>query len=403
MTNPSAGPLDGVRVIDLTQFVLGPYASQTLGDLGADVIKIEEPGGDRQRRAGRAPNDRSMGPTYVAFNRNKRSVRLDLKSEPGRRALSRLIATGDVFIHNMRPESIARLGFDYAAVQAIKPDVVYVEAMGYAPEGPYAGRQAFDDLIQAAAGACGLAGLVDPEAVFRPLPSIVADKTCGLFAVIAALAALRHKERTGEGQYVCVPMLETFTGFLMAEHLYNETYLPPTGHFGHTTTITPHRRPWPTKDGWLMVMPANQTQAARFMALGGLPNAYESERFTSKQGAAARVAEYNAMMAEATATRTTAEWLALCAEHAIPAMVANRPEDIFADPQLRETLFETRQLEGEGPYRAMRPGLRFAATPAAIRRDPPPLGRDTAQVLAEVGLTEADPAAAAGAVAPEPS
>ena len=391
MGTPSAGPLDGVRVIDLTQYVLGPYATQTLGDLGADVIKIEEPAGDRQRRAGKAPNDRSMGPTYVAFNRNKRSVRLDLKSEPGRRALAKLIATGDLFIHNMRPESIARLGFDYPAVKAIKPDIVYVEAMGYAPEGPYAGRQAFDDLIQAAAGACGLTGLVDPDAIFRPLPSIIADKTCGLFAVIAALAALRHKERTGEGQYVCVPMLETFTGFLMAEHLYNQTYVPPTGHFGHTTTITPHRKPWATKDGWLMVMPANQTQAARFMALGGLANAYESERFTSKEGAAARVAEYNAMMAEATATRSTAEWMALCAEHAIPAMVANRPEAIFADPQLRETLFETRELEGEGAYRAMRPGLRFAATPAAIRRDPPPLGRHTAEVLAEVDFGDLDP------------
>ncbi len=383
MENPPPGALSGVRVIDLTQFVLGPYATQTLGDLGADVIKIEEPSGDRQRTGGKAPNAPTMGPLYVAFNRNKRSVALDLKSEPGRRALARLIGTADIFIHNMRPEAVARLGFSYEAVAAIKSDIVYVEAMGYAPEGPYAGRQAFDDLIQAASGACGLAGLVDPEAVFRPLPSIVADKTCGLFAVIAALAALRHKERTGEGQYVCVPMLETFTGYLMAEHLYNETYVPPTGHFGHTITLTPHRRPWKTRDGHLMVMPANQTQAARFMALGGLPDAYGSERFVSARGAAARVAAYNDMMEEATATRTTAEWMALCAEHSIPAMVANRPADIFDDPQLEKTLFEERQLEGEGAYRAMRPGLRFSRTPAAIRRDPPPLGRDTEEVLGE--------------------
>ncbi len=190
-------------MIDLTQFVLGPYATQTLGDLGADVIKIEEPSGDRQRSGGKPPNSKTMGPLFVALNRNKRSVALDLKSEPGKRALRKLIATGDIFIHNMRPDTMARLGFSYDAVAAIKPDIVYVEAMGYAPEGPYAGRQAFDDLIQSAAGACGLTGMVDPDAVFRPLPSIIADKTCGLFATIATLAALRHKEHDRRGA-VCL-------------------------------------------------------------------------------------------------------------------------------------------------------------------------------------------------------
>lgn len=396
MTSPSQGPLAGVRVIDLTQFVLGPYATQTLGDLGADVIKVEEPSGDRQRSGGKPPKSKTMGPLFVALNRNKRSVVLDLKGEPGKRALRKLIRTGDIFIHNMRPDTMARLGFSYDDVAAIKPDIVYIEAMGYAPEGPYAGRQAFDDLIQSAAGACGLTGMVDPEAVFRPLPSIIADKTCGLFATIATLAALRHKETTGEGQYVCVPMLETFTGYLMAEHLYNETYVPATGHFGHTTTITPYRKPWKTTDGHLMVMPASQAQAARFMALGGIPDAYESERFTSKKGAAARVAEYNAMMEEATATKSTAEWMALAAEHSIPVMVANEPEQIFNDPQLSQTLFEERDLEGEGRYRAMKPGIRFARSPASIRSDPPQLGRDTVEVLAEVGLTLEDVTETAG-------
>ena len=394
MTTPTAGPLDGVRVVDLTQFVLGPYATQTLGDLGADVIKVEEPSGDRQRRSGKAPNSDSMGPVFVALNRNKRSMALDLKAEPGRRALRRLVAKADVFIHNMRPEAIARLGFAYDEVARLKPDIVYVEAMGYAAEGPYAGRQAFDDLIQSAAGACGLNQLVEPEATFRPVPSIIADKTCGLFAVIATLAALRHKERTGEGQYVAVPMLETFTGYLMAEHLYNETYLPPTGHFGHTTTITPHRRPLRTKDGHLSVAPANREQAARFMALGGIPGAYESERFVSRPTAAERVSEYHAMMDEAALAHTTDEWMELCATHSIPAMRANRPDELFEDPQLKTTLFEVRELEGEGPYRAMRPGLRFSKTPLTIRRDPPPVGRHTAEVLAELGAAE--PADAAG-------
>ena len=381
------GALEGVRVVDLTQFVLGPYATQTLGDLGADVIKVEEPSGDRQRAGGKAPRSKTMGPVFVALNRNKRSIALDLKSEPGRRALRKLVRTADIFIHNMRPEAMARLGFDYASVAAIKPDIVYVEAMGYAPEGPYAGRQAFDDLIQSASGAAGLAKLVNPDAPLQFVPSIIADKTCGLFAAIASLAALRHKERTGEGQYVCVPMLETFTGFIMAEHLYGETWLPPTGHFGHTTTITPYRKPLPTKDGWIMVMPANREQAARFFELGGLPGAYESERFRGAEGSAAKVRVYNEMLAEAAASRTTQDWLDLCAGASVPAMRANTVEDLFEDPQLKATLFETREIENEGPYRAMRPGLRFARSPAAIRRDPPEVGRDTAEVLAEIGET----------------
>lgn len=383
---PQAGPLQGVRVIDLTQFVLGPYCTQTLGDLGADVIKVEEPSGDRQRTAGKAPVSKTMGPTFVALNRNKRSVALDLKDEPGRKALRKLIATGDIFIHNMRPEAIARLGFSYDEVKAIKPDIVYVEAVGYDPAGPYAGRQAFDDLIQSAAGACGINAMVEPDATFRPIPSIIADKTCGLFAVIACLAALRHKEKTGEGQFVCVPMLETFTGYLMAEHIYGETYQPPLGKFGHTTTITPFRKPYRTKDGYLSVLPASNVQSARFMALGGLPDAYESERFTSKVGSQARVAEYYAMMEEAALAYTTDEWMKICADNAIPAMRANRPEEIFEDPQLKQTLFETREIAGEGAYRAMKPGLRFSKTPVSIRRDPPQIGADTDEVLDEIGV-----------------
>ena len=385
MDNQTSGPLSGVRVVDLTQFVLGPYATQMLGDLGADIIKVEEPSGDRQRTNGKAPNSKTLGAAFMALNRNKRSLALDLKGEPGRRALRKLIRSADIFIHNMRPEAVARLGFGYEAVKAIKPDIVYVEAMGYASEGPYAGRQAFDDLIQAASGATGLAQLVDPEKGLEFIPSIIADKTCGLFAAIACLAALRHKEKTGEGQYVEVPMLETFTGFIMAEHLYGETYIPPVGKFGHTTTITPYRKPLRTLDGWIMVMPASQAQAARFLELGGIPNAYGSERFLSSKGAQARVAVYNEMLAEATATRTTAEWMDLCAANHVPAMIANPARDILQDPQLKQTLFEERVHETEGPWRAMKPGLRFSKTPASIRLEPPEVGRDTLDILDELG------------------
>jgi len=384
MTATATGPLHGVRVIDLTQYVLGPYATQMLGDLGADVIKVEEPAGDRQRTGGgKAPKSKTMGPTFVAFNRNKRSVAIDLKTEAGRETLRRLVKTGDIFIHNMRPSAVARLGFSYKDVAALKPDIVYVEAMGYADEGPYAGLQAFDDLIQSASGACGLDQMVDPDNEFRPLPSLIADKTCGLFATIATLAALRHREATGEGQYVAVPMLETFTGFIMAEHLYGEAFVPATGPFGNTIALHEYRRPLKTKDGYLTVYPASNTHAAKFMELGGLPGAYELERFTSVTGKA-RLAEYYAMMGEAALAFTTDEWMKIAAENAIPVMRANQPTEIFDDPQLQLTLFEERELAGEGRYRAMRPGFRFGKTPASIRRDAPEIGADSDDVIAEL-------------------
>ena len=379
-----AGPLAGVRVIDLTQFILGPYATQTLGDMGADIIKVEEPSGDRQRSGGPPAKSKEMGPVFLAFNRNKRSMALDLKQAADQQILTRLIATGDIFIHNMRPSAIAKLGFSYEAVKAIKPDIIYVEAMGYDSEGPYAGLQAFDDLIQAASGAFGLEQMIYPEKPLHPLPGLIADKTCGLFAAIAMLAALRHKEKSGEGQYVAVPMLETFTSFLMSEHLYGETFVPPSGKFGYSQALTPLRQPLKTKDGYLMVFPARQEQAAKFMELGGIPGAYESERFTSKVTAKEKVAEYYAMLAEAALTRSTAEWMEVAAAHSIPVMRANRPEGIFEDEQLKQTLFEERELKGEGTYRAMRQGLRFSKTPSKIRRDAPRIGEHNAEILAEL-------------------
>ncbi len=385
MADQPKGPLAGIRVIDLTQFLLGPYATQMLGDLGADIIKVEEPSGDRQRVVGGAPGSKNMGSTFLNFNRNKRSVTLDLKTEDGKRALRKLIGTGDIFIHNMRPKSITSLGFSYDDVATIKPDIVYVEAVGFDPAGPYAGRQAFDDLIQAASGACGLDGLVDPAREFRPLPGMFADKTCGLFAVIAALAALRHKEQTGEGQCVVVPMLETFTGHLLADHLYGETYIPPTGKLGYTFAVSPERKPLPTKDGYIMLLPANRDQAVRFFELGGLPGAYESERFTSLTTSQQRVAEYNAMLREAALAHDTETWMELAAQHSIPVMRANQLGDVFEDQQLKQTLFEEREIAGEGKYRAMRPGLRFARTPSAIWRDPPKLGEHTKEVMDEIG------------------
>lgn len=383
-SSSAQGPLQGVRVIDLTQFVLGPYATQTLGDLGADVIKVEEPSGDRQRNQGKAPKSQTMGPLFVALNRNKRSVAIDLKSEAGKRALQKLVRSGDIFIHNMRPEAIKRLGFGYADVAALKPDIIYVEAVGYGSGGPYNGRQAFDDLIQAASGACDLLPLYDGDKSLRPFPSIIADKTCGLFAAIAALAALQHKARTGEGQFVEVPMLETFTGFIQAEHIWGKTYPDVPGKFGHPTTITPHRKPYQTKDGYLVVLPASREGSVKFLELGGIPDAYESERFLSAPDGKARVNVYYDMMREAALTHTTSEWMDLCDKHHIPAMRANETSTLFDDPHFKAVgFFEEREIASEGRYLAMKPGLNFSKSPCSIRLDPPTIGEHTDEVLAE--------------------
>lgn len=394
MTNPPpptsvSGPLAGIRVVDLTQFVLGPFCTQTLGDLGADIIKVEDAGGDRQRRGtGKtAPAPDLSGP-FVQLNRNKRSVVLDLNEAAAKEALRALIATADVFIHNMRPDSIARHGFGYEAVAAIRPDIVYVVAMGFGSDGPYAGRQAFDDLIQGASGACDLLPQYDGDPAMRTLPSLIADKTCGLYAAVATLAALTHRARTGEGQYVEVPMLETFTSFMLTEHLHGQSFVPARGKMGHPTTITPHRRPYQTRDGFIVIMPASQEASNRFLELGGVKDPYNSPRFLAARDGKARVDAYYSLMKETALTRTTAEWMDICAEARIPAMRANRLDEVFQDPHFLATgFFEERQLPGEaGGYRSMKPGLKFSKTPASVRRDPPGLGQHTAEILKELGL-----------------
>ena len=233
-TNP--GPLNGVTIIDLTEFIFGPYATQTLGDLGADVIKIEGPEGDRQRGSGKYAKNAEMGSMFMALNRNKRSVTLDLKTEEGRAKLRALIPNAQVFIHNVRADAMARLGFAYEDVAKINPSIVYVHCVGYGSDGPYAGRQAFDDLVQAASGAADLLPRVDGNPDMRLMPSFIADKVSSQHAIWATLAALFHRERTGEGQFVEVPMFEAFTSFMLAEHLYGATFEPPVSRHG------PHAR-----------------------------------------------------------------------------------------------------------------------------------------------------------------
>jgi crotonobetainyl-CoA:carnitine CoA-transferase CaiB-like acyl-CoA transferase len=374
------GPLAGVRIIDLTEFIFGPYATQTLGDMGAEVIKVENPGGDRQRHSGKYGKHDDMGSVYMALNRNKKSITLDLKDEAAREKLRSLIPTAQVFIHNVRVDAMARLGFGYDEVAKLNPSIVYVHCVGYGSDGPYAGRQAFDDLVQAASGASDLLPRVDGNDDMRLLPSFVADKVSSLHATYAVLAALFHRERTGEGQFVEVPMLESFTHFLMVEHLYGASFEPPSGRIGHTPALANDRRPLKTKDGHIAIQPVSRAASAKFFELGGIPDAYESERFINAPKGS-KVAVYYEMLREAALTHTTDEWMKLGDEHRIPIMRANTLDEVLEDPHLKAVnFFQLRDHPTEGKWRAMKPPVKFSKTPSSIRSDPPRPGENGDEV-----------------------
>ncbi len=379
------GPLSGYRIIDLTAVVLGPVATLHLADMGADVIKVEPPEGDIMRNAGNAPTQ-GMGPIYLGLNRNKRALCLDLKKPQAVAALKRLIASADVFVHNMRVEAIERLGLGYDAVKAVKPDIVYAYSVGYKHSGPYGRKPAFDDLVQGASGAAMLASRVDGGPP-RFLPTLVVDKTTGLHLGMAILAALLHRERTGEGQMVEVPMLETITNFWLVEHMFNHSYEPARGTMGYTRILSPDRRPYRTKDGYVCALPYTEKHYRVFAEEIGRPELMSDPRFATAKARSDNGPAIQAIIAEAMPARTTAEWMAFFERADIPSMVVNDLEQLFEDSHLKETgFFTTREHPTEGPIRTMASPFDFSRTPASYRRHAPHLGADGREVLAEAGL-----------------
>ena len=384
-----AGPLSGLKIVDMSSVVLGPFATLIFGDLGADVIKVESgqagKGGDLMRYAGKSPTG-DLGPIYMALNRNKRSVQLDAASPDGKAALAALLKDADVFFHNVRMAGMERLGFGYEAVKAIRPDIVYVHCAGFGPGGPYEKRQAYDDLIQ---GASGFAALNAMRSGGAPeyAPSLVADKTVGLFAVYATLAALYHREKTGQGQFVQVPMLEAFTFFNMVENLYGETFIPATYGMGYTRSINPNRKPYPTKDGYIGLVPYSDAQWAQFFEIGGMPGVFDDPRFSTHTARTEHTTELYALIEQVAATKTTGEWLDLLDAANIPAMRYNTMDAVLEDPHLATVgFFGEREHGAIGRYRSMRHPVHFSETPASVRTEPPRLGEDTETVLASLGL-----------------
>ena len=378
--------LGGIKVVDLTSVVFGPYCTQILADLGAEVVKVESPGvGDAYRWAGKAPASPNMSPGFMALNRGKRSIALDLKAADDLAVLQALLAEADVFVVNIRGKALERLGLDYAALSARYPRLIYVHCVGFGQDGPYADLQAYDDVIQAATGTATLLPRVDGDPRPRYLPSLLADKVAGLHAGYAALAALFHRERSGAGQLVEVPMFEAFTSFMMLEHLGGQTFDPPTGPVGYGRQLDPVRQPFPTADGYISIVIYTVDAWDRVFALLGDAAFIAQERFNVPGGRGRNQAELYQHLAALTPQMTTAELLQRCHEQQLPAQAVCDLADVIDDPHLAATgYFRRRVHPSEGAYFEQAAPVRFGGCPAPELAMPPQLDADGAAIRAEL-------------------
>lgn len=398
MSGRGQGPLAGVRVLDLTSVLMGPYATQIFADLGADVIKVESPQGDTTRFIPPGP-DASRGAMFLNVNRGKRSVVMDLKQSAARDALLRLAGQADVFIHSMRANAIGRLGLDYAALSAANPKIIYANLYGFARNGPYRDYPAYDDIVQAASGIVDLqARLSGGQPTYAA--TVIADKVAGLTGAYSVMAALFARERTGVGQEIEVPMFETLVSFAMVEHLCGSLFVPPQGPPEYPRATSEARRPYATADGHIGVMIYNDKHWRAFFAELGDPEWSRDPIFASMRSRTQNIGTVLARVAQVMATRTTDEWMALLRRAEIPATPIATLTDLLDDPHLAQTGFWD---ERETEMGAMRfPGIptRFSATPGAIGDPGPALGGDSEAVMREAGFAEAEIAAlqASGAI-----
>jgi crotonobetainyl-CoA:carnitine CoA-transferase CaiB-like acyl-CoA transferase len=381
-----AGPLSGVKVLDLTSVLMGPYCTQIMADLGADVIKVESPAGDTSRYIGPGKTPDRRG-TFLNMNRGKRGVVLDLVTPEGRALCLRLAAGADVVMHSMRSQAIARLGLDYASVRAVNPEVVYANLYGFGRDGRYAGKPAYDDTIQAISGMAMLQGEINPEPQY--VTTVLGDKVSSLNAAYAVMAALFHRERGGGGQEIEIPMFEVMASFVLVEHVVGAAYDPPIGPPVYTRATTPHRRPYRTLDGHVAVLVYNDKQWRRFAELIERPDLAADPRFRSQADRSANMAEFCAMVAGILAQRATAEWITLLERAEIPVAPLNTTQDLYDDPHLEDVGF-FRRIEDPQDGSLRLPGypLKFSKTPGGFTRAGPMLGEHTAEVLREIGVTD---------------
>lgn len=383
-----SGPLAGIKILELTAVVLGPWACQILADMGAEVVKVEPPRGDSNRTLGAYRNP-GMAALYLTCNRNKRSVVLDLKQPAARDAVLKIAAGCDVVIHNNRPQVMDKLHLTYADFKAVNPKIIYCGTYGYGRDGPYGSRGALDDSIQAVSGVAMLNEMVLGEP--RYLPTVIADKTTAMAVVQAVTAALFHRERHGVGQEIEVPMFETMVYFVMAEHLWGMTFEPPIGTAGYTRLMSHHRKPYKTKDGYIAILPYLDSHWESFCKLSGRLDLLEDQRFATLTDRVTNIDDTYSETAKTMATRTTGEWLKIFADTSVPTIVVNTLEGLAHDPHLEAVGFwQEVDHPTEGRLRMTRFPMTFSETPAEVRRLPPRLGEHSTEVLREAGLNQRD-------------
>jgi crotonobetainyl-CoA:carnitine CoA-transferase CaiB-like acyl-CoA transferase len=359
---------------------MGPSATQILGDLGADVIKVESTGGDSMRWIG-PWRHAGMGPLFLQANRNKRAVVLDLKSPTGKASAIALARRADVLVSNVRPQGLRRLGLDYESIQAHNPAIIYCAAVGYGSGGPDSGKAVYDDLMQAASGISGLFRVVDGAPRYAPVN--ICDRVVGLYVVNAITAALYHRERTGEGQVIEVPMFETMAQFVLADHMGGGAFVPPEGEMGYRRLLSRTRGPYATADGHLSLVVYTDKHWRAFTTLVGCPSLLdEDSRFASQQSRTVNAEEVGRFLAGHLIGRTNQEWLHILHGIDIPACPVNSVDDLLRDPHLNAVgFFEDVEHPTEGTLKTARFPVRFGASPASIRRLAPNLGEHNDDIL----------------------
>ncbi|MGP1676278.1 MAG: CaiB/BaiF CoA transferase family protein, partial [Burkholderiales bacterium] len=374
--------------LDLTGVVMGPFATHILADLGADVIKVESPEGDSTRNY-KPLRHEGMAGSFLNLHRNKRGVLLDLKRPAGRAALNRLVETADAFVHNMRPKAIQRLGFDYAAVRAFNPDIVYCGAYGFGATGPYGDKAAYDDLIQAGCGIAGLYGQVHGEPAY--VPTVVCDKLAGQAIAWAILAALLQRSRGGGGQSIEVPMLETSIEFTLIEHMVGAAFEPAMGKMGFVRLLSRRRKPYRTKDGYACILPYSDANWRDFFDFVGRVELKTDPRFQRLASRVSHIEALYSLVEEEAPKRTSAEWVIFCDSKSIPCMPVRDLDDLAEDPHIKAVgLFGSADHPSEGRYRTVRSPVTFSGAPFQIRRHAPQLGEHSTEVLGEAGYTTAE-------------
>jgi crotonobetainyl-CoA:carnitine CoA-transferase CaiB-like acyl-CoA transferase len=382
-----SGPLSGVRVLDLTTVVMGPYATQILADFGADVIKVEPPGGDVMRYAWpfRHPG---MGSIFLNVNRNKRSIVLDLKQPLAHAACLALAKRADVLVYNIRPQAMARLQLSYEEVKKANAKIIYVGCFGYSQRGPYAAKAAYDDMIQ---GASGLPWLLQKQGAPEPryAPMIVADRSVGQQVASAVSAALYFREKTGKGQRVDVPMWEHLLQIVLSDHLGGYTFDPQEGEAGYARILAPDRRPYQTSDGYVCALIYNDKQWKGFLGIIGKPEILAQPEFATQEARSRNYVSAYAMIADEMRTRSTAFWLEALERADIPVQRMNSLDDIVADPHLAAIGYlQTREHPSEGRIRTLAVPSEWSESAPEYRHHAPRLGQHTREILLEAGYTQ---------------